>query len=42
MDKTGTITLNQLAVTGVIPVAAAESDVLFAGALASQKPTRIR
>ena len=38
VDKTGTITMNQLAVTGVIPlVNAKESDVLFAGALASQE-----
>jgi magnesium-transporting ATPase (P-type) len=37
-DKTGTITMNQLAVTGVIPLGdASESDVLFAGALASQE-----
>jgi plasma-membrane proton-efflux P-type ATPase len=37
VDKTGTITMNQLAVTGVIPLEnAKESDVLFAGALASQ------
>ena len=37
VDKTGTITLNQLAVTGVIPLEhATEADVLFAGALASQ------
>jgi len=37
VDKTGTITMNQLAVTGVIPLAqASESDVLFAGANASQ------
>ncbi|MBI3431289.1 MAG: plasma-membrane proton-efflux P-type ATPase [Hydrogenophilales bacterium] len=37
VDKTGTITLNQLAVTGVIPLGdATEADVLFAGALASQ------
>jgi H+-transporting ATPase len=37
VDKTGTITLNQLAVTGVIPLEqATESDVLLAGALASQ------
>ena len=37
-DKTGTITMNQLAVTGVIPLeGATESDVLFAGALASQE-----
>ena len=38
VDKTGTITMNQLAVTGVIPLEQAkESDVLFAGALASQE-----
>ena len=38
VDKTGTITMNQLAVTGVIPTEnATESDVLFAGALASQE-----
>jgi len=37
VDKTGTITMNQLAVTGVIPLEqATESDVLLAGALASQ------
>jgi plasma-membrane proton-efflux P-type ATPase len=37
VDKTGTITMNQLAVTGVIPLEhASESDVLFAGAHASQ------
>lgn len=38
VDKTGTITLNQLAVTEVIPIEqATEVDVLFAGALASQE-----
>jgi H+-transporting ATPase len=38
VDKTGTITMNQLAVTGVTPLATAtEADVLFAGALASQE-----
>jgi H+-transporting ATPase len=38
VDKTGTITMNQLAVTGVIPLdRATESDVLLAGALASQE-----
>jgi len=38
VDKTGTITLNQLAVTGVIPLGeATEADVLLAGALASQE-----
>ena len=37
VDKTGTITMNQLAVTGVIPLErATEADVMFAGALASQ------
>ncbi|HWP68790.1 MAG TPA: plasma-membrane proton-efflux P-type ATPase [Rectinemataceae bacterium] len=37
-DKTGTITMNRLAVTGVIPLGkATEADVLFAGALASQE-----
>ncbi|MEO6741858.1 MAG: plasma-membrane proton-efflux P-type ATPase [Chthoniobacteraceae bacterium] len=37
VDKTGTITMNQLAVTGVIPwEQATESEVLIAGALASQ------
>jgi plasma-membrane proton-efflux P-type ATPase len=37
VDKTGTITMNQLAVTGVIPEEhATEADVLVAGALASQ------
>ncbi len=37
VDKTGTITRNELAVTGVIPLGhATESDVLSAGALASQ------
>ena len=37
VDKTGTITMNQLAVTGVIPLDhSSESDVLSAGALASQ------
>jgi H+-transporting ATPase len=37
-DKTGTITMNQLAVTGVIPLEhATEADVLTAGALASQE-----
>jgi H+-transporting ATPase len=37
VDKTGTITMNQLAVTGVIPLEhATEADVLVAGALASQ------
>ena len=36
VDKTGTITMNQLAITGIIPwQEATESDVLFAGALAS-------
>src|SRR6202142_1920626 len=38
VDKTGTITKNQLAVTGVFPLEkATEVDVLFAGALASQE-----
>ncbi|MBK9089955.1 MAG: plasma-membrane proton-efflux P-type ATPase [Holophagales bacterium] len=38
VDKTGTITMNQLAVTAVIPLGkATEADVLFAGALASQE-----
>ena len=38
VDKTGTITMDQLAVTGVAPQGkATEADVLFAGALASQE-----
>ena len=38
VDKTGTITMNQLAVTSVIPLErATEADVLLAGALASQE-----
>jgi len=38
VDKTGTITMNRLAVTDVIPLGqATEADVLFAGALASQE-----
>ncbi len=38
VDKTGTITMNRLAVTGVIPLErATEADVLFAAALASQE-----
>jgi H+-transporting ATPase len=38
VDKTGTITMNQLAVTGVIPLEhATETEVLFAAALASQE-----
>ncbi len=38
VDKTGTITMNQLAVTGIIPLEKATSaDVLAAGALASQE-----
>jgi magnesium-transporting ATPase (P-type) len=38
VDKTGTITMNQLAVTGVIPLEhATEADVLLAAALASQE-----
>jgi hypothetical protein len=42
VDKTGTITMNQLAVTGVIPrERATEADVLFAGALASQEANQI-
>jgi plasma-membrane proton-efflux P-type ATPase len=37
VDKTGTITMNELAVTGVTPLGeATEADVLLAGALASQ------
>jgi len=37
-DKTGTITMNRLTVTGVIPLGkATEADVLFAGALASRE-----
>ncbi|MFA6007968.1 MAG: plasma-membrane proton-efflux P-type ATPase [Candidatus Shapirobacteria bacterium] len=37
-DKTGTITMNRLAVTGVMPLGkATEAEVLFAGALASQE-----
>ena len=37
VDKTGTITMNQLTVTGVFPLEhASEADVLSAGALASQ------
>lgn len=37
-DKTGTITMNRLAVTGIMPIEkATEADVLFAGALASQE-----
>jgi plasma-membrane proton-efflux P-type ATPase len=37
VDKTGTITMNQLAVTGVFPSDhVTETEVLFAGALASQ------
>jgi H+-transporting ATPase len=37
-DKTGTITMNQLAITNVIPIGnASESEVLQAGALASQE-----
>ncbi len=42
VDKTGTITMNQLAVTGVIPLQhATEADVLFAGALASQEANQV-
>ncbi|CAN5806759.1 plasma-membrane proton-efflux P-type ATPase [soil metagenome] len=38
VDKTGTITMNRLAVTGIIPLEhATQADVLFAGALASQE-----
>ncbi len=38
VDKTGTITMNQLAITGVIPLGkATEADVLFAGVLGSQE-----
>jgi magnesium-transporting ATPase (P-type) len=38
VDKTGTITMNRLAVAGVVPLEkATESDVLAAGALASQE-----
>ena len=38
VDKTGTITMNQLVVTAVLPLGrATEADVLFAGALASQE-----
>jgi H+-transporting ATPase len=38
VDKTGTITMNQLTVTGVTPLDhATESEVLFAAALASQE-----
>ena len=38
VDKTGTITMNQLAVTAVIPLEhATESDVLFAGTFASHE-----
>jgi H+-transporting ATPase len=38
VDKTGTVTMNQLAVAGVIPLGdASESQVLRAGALASQE-----
>jgi plasma-membrane proton-efflux P-type ATPase len=38
VDKTGTITMNKLAVTGIIPLnQSKENDVLFSGALASQE-----
>jgi len=38
VDKTGTITMNQLAVTGVVPLEqATEAEVLSAGALASEE-----
>ena len=41
VDKTGTITMNQMSVTGVIPLEhATESDVLFAAALASQESSQ--
>lgn len=40
-DKTGTITMNQLTVTSVLPLGkATEADVLWAGALASQEANR--
>ncbi len=42
VDKTGTITMNQLAVTGVIPLEhATVADVLFAGVLASQEANQV-
>ncbi len=38
VDKTGTITMNKLAITGVVPLEeATEADVLFAGTLASKE-----
>ncbi|MEW6765671.1 MAG: plasma-membrane proton-efflux P-type ATPase [Pseudomonadota bacterium] len=38
VDKTGTLTMNQLAITNVVPLGTAtEADVLFSGALASQE-----
>jgi len=38
VDKTGTITMNKLTVTGVLPLGqATQTDVLFAGALASRE-----
>jgi len=38
VDKTGTITMNKLAITGVVPLEqATEADVLLAGALASKE-----
>jgi H+-transporting ATPase len=38
VDKTGTITMNQLAVTGLIPLGqSTEPELLFAGSLASQE-----
>jgi H+-transporting ATPase len=38
VDKTGTITMNKLAVSGITPLEpATENDVIFAGALASQE-----
>jgi H+-transporting ATPase len=38
VDKTGTITMNRLAIAGVVPLEqATENDVLLAGALASQE-----
>lgn len=41
LDKTGTITMNQLTITGVIPLdGASEVDVLRAGAMASQEASQ--
>lgn len=38
VDKTGTLTMNQLAITGIIPLnGSTETDVLAAGALASEE-----